>query len=421
MSKKFLFGAATAAHQVEGNNVHSDCWALEQMPDSTYKEPSLSAVDHYNKYQEDIQLLEKAGLNSYRFSIEWARIEPVKGSFDEKEIEHYREVLTYCIDHGITPVVTMHHFSSPKWLIAQGGWEDQRTIQAFADYCGYVVERLGHLMTYVCTINEANMGLQIASIAKDMMRQLEGSLQIGLNFEMPEEYKEKARKEATIFGLPPEKPVNTFLSVRTEDGDRLILKAHEAARDRMRSSCPHLKVGVTLSLYDIQTLAGGEEAAQEEWVEQFAHYLPYLQKDDFFGLQNYTRKIFGPERSLLADPDSEVTQMGYEFYPEALENVIRRVWDELKLPILITENGVATTDDTRRVEFISRATQGIKNCLDDGIPVEGYYYWSLLDNFEWQEGFSKNFGLIAVDRQTQQRLPKKSLTALGEFGRQRFF
>ena len=136
MNKKsgsFLLGAATAAHQVEGNNIHSDFWALEQMENSGYKEPSLDAVDHYNRYEEDIQLIAEAGLNAYRFSIEWARIEPEKGRFDEKEIKHYENVLKCCREHNITPVVTMHHFFSPKWLISEGGWESEITIQYFAD------------------------------------------------------------------------------------------------------------------------------------------------------------------------------------------------------------------------------------------------------------------------------------------------
>jgi beta-glucosidase len=129
----FLVGAATAAHQVEGNNIYSDFWALEQMENSRFKEPSLDAVDHYNRYEEDINLLSGAGLNAYRFSIEWARIEPDKGNFQEEEILHYKKVLEYCISKDVTPIVTMHHFSSPKWLIEEGGWESEKTVDAFTD------------------------------------------------------------------------------------------------------------------------------------------------------------------------------------------------------------------------------------------------------------------------------------------------
>ena len=127
--KGFFVGAATAAHQVEGNNIHSDYWAQEQLPHTSFTEPSGIACDHYNKYEEDIKLLADAGLNAYRFSIEWARIEPEEGKFDPAEIEHYRKVIACCKAHGVEPVVTLLHFTSPKWLIAKGGWEAESTVE----------------------------------------------------------------------------------------------------------------------------------------------------------------------------------------------------------------------------------------------------------------------------------------------------
>lgn len=417
MSKQFLLGAAIAAHQAEGNNIYSDFWALEQMENSTYKEPSLDAVDHYNRYEEDIRLLSDAGLNAFRFSIEWARIEPEKGRFEEKEIAHYRSVLECCEKYGVTPIVTMHHFSSPKWLISQGGWEDERTIEAFAKYCQYVVERLGDRLEYVCTINEANMGLQIAAVAQGIMRRMGIAPQIGMKFEMPKEIMAKKAGEAAVFGLDSAQPVNTFLSLRTPEGDILVMRAHEAARDAMKSVCPHLKVGLTLSLYDIQAQPGGEEEAEKLWAADFGHYLPYIRKDDFIGVQNYTRKLVGKDGALPTPEGAEVTQMGYEFYPEGIGHVIRHVAESLSIPILVTENGIGTDDDTRRVEYIRRAIQGVRSCLEDGLPVIGYMHWSLLDNFEWQEGYAKTFGLIAVDRVTQKRIPKPSLMYLGSLVR----
>jgi beta-glucosidase len=413
----FLIGAATAAHQVEGNNVHSDFWATEQLPHTDFAEPSLAAVDHYNRYEEDIALLAGAGLNVYRFSIEWARIEPEKGKYDENEIEHYRKVLACCGDNGVTPIVTMHHFSSPKWLISEGGWENEALVGYFKNYCVYAAERLGDLMEYVCTINEANMGLQIRSISEDMMRKMGVSLQVGLNM-MPENRKLAMREAADAFGIADPMKVHTFLSLRTDEGDRLIMRAHEAARDGMKAVCPRLKVGLTLSLYDIQTAPGGEEIARAKWNEEFRHYLPYLQKDDFLGLQNYTRKIIGADGALPPSEDAETTQMGYEFYPESLGNVIRTVAKEWKKPIIVTENGLFSADDTQRVEFLRVALEGVKRCVDDGLPVKGYCYWSLLDNFEWQLGFAKTSGLIAVERPSQKRFPKESLSVLGAYVKQ---
>ena len=147
---EFLIGTATAAHQVEGNNIYSDFWAMEQMKHSMFAEPSKDAVDHYHHYEEDIRLMAESGLNAYRFSIEWARIQPTEEEWNETEIDHYRKVLLCCHENGITPIVTMHHFSSPKWLISSGGWENPQTAELFAAYCKRVIEELGNLMEYVC-------------------------------------------------------------------------------------------------------------------------------------------------------------------------------------------------------------------------------------------------------------------------------
>ncbi len=291
----FLMGASTAAHQVEGNNVHSDFWAQEQMKKSTFVEPSLDAVDHYNRYEEDIKLMSEAGLNAYRFSIEWARIEPKNGEFDENEIKHYSDVLDCCIKYRIKPIVTMHHFSSPKWLISEGGWEEEKTIEYFKRYCVYVAEKLGHKMEYVCTINEANMGLQMAAIIRRVLKQMGVNLQVGMNFQPPKEQMEAMIEGAKVFGIDDPQKVHTFLSQRTQGGDLLIIKAHETARNAMKEKCPHLKIGVTLSLHDIQVAIGGEELAEKEWEEEFLHYLPYIKNDDFFGVQNYTREIIGED------------------------------------------------------------------------------------------------------------------------------
>ncbi len=433
LPEKFLIGAATAAHQVEGNNIHSDYWAMEHMKYANFNEPSLDAVDHYNRYEEDVRLMAEAGLNAYRFSIEWARIEPEQGKFDEKEIEHYRKVLLCCRENGIEPIVTMHHFTSPKWLIENGGWENPDTVDAFAKYCKYVVEQLGDLMHYVCTINEANMGIQVAAISERYIRQMkqkmaqmqqemqssekadgvEGTAQVGMNFNAMMANMQKQKEEnLSVFGV---ETLQTFVSARTPEGDRLVMQAHQAAKTAMKEVCPDLQVGLTLSLHDIQAQEGGEERAVKEWEDEFAHYIPYIKDDDFFGLQNYSRSLIGPDGILPNPEGAKVTQMDYENYPEALGHVIRRVYQELSLPIMVTENGIATSDDHERVEFIDTALQGVASCVSDNIPVLGYMYWSLLDNFEWQKGFSMTFGLVAVDRSTQTRYPKESLEFLGKW------
>ena len=431
LPQDFLVGAATAAHQVEGNNIHSDYWAMEHMKYGNFNEPSLDAVDHYNRYEEDIKMVAEAGLNAYRFSIEWARIEPKQGVYDENEIEHYRKVLTCCRENGVEPIVTMMHFTSPKWLIENGGWENEATVEAFKNYCQYVTEQLGDLMHYVCTINEANMGIQVAAISAryraQMMakmqrmqqggaeekKDLEGTAQVGMNFnDMMANMQKQKEENVEIFGTDT---LQTFVSARTPEGDMLVIRAHQAARAAMKAVKPELQIGLTLSLHDIQAQEGGEETAAKEWVDEFTHYVPYIKEDDFFGLQNYSRSLIGPNGILPVPEGAEITQMDYEYYPEGLEHVIRRVYEEMPMPIMVTENGIATADDTRRVAYIQTAMKGVENCIQDGIPVKGYMYWSMMDNFEWQKGFGMTFGLISVDRTTQTRTAKPSLTVPGNY------
>ena len=406
--KGFLIGAATAAHQVEGNNIHSDYWAQENLPHTSFAEPSGLACDHYHRYEEDIRLLADAGLNAYRFSVEWARIEPEEGKFDETEIEHYRRVIACCRANGVEPIVTLMHFT-----------ED------FCRYAAYVTEKLGGELRYICTINEANMGLQLAAIARRFTlmaeqaaknaKSAEGTVQVGMNFEkMMENMKYAAAENAQVFGTPQPQ---IFVSSRTAEGDRLVFRAHQAAKEAIKALYPNIRVGITLSMHDCQALPGGERFAEAAWDEEFRHYLPYIQDDDFLGVQNYTRTQYGPEGQLPCPAGAELTQMDYEFYPEALEHVLRKVREDFKGDLIVTENGVAVSDDSRRVEFIRRALKGVENCLCDGIPVKGYMYWSLMDNFEWQKGYSMTFGLIAVDRATQERRTKESLAFLGSFAK----
>ncbi len=413
----FFIGAATAAHQVEGNNTKSDCWAEEHLTHTSYAEPSGDAVDHYNRYAEDIALLAEAGLNAYRFSIEWARIEPEEGRFDPAEIAHYREVIECCRSHGVKPIVTLHHFSSPAWLITLGGWKSERTPELFARYAAHVARELLEGVEYVCTINEANMGFQIQKVMEDMMKASarEGAVQVGISTDM-EAIMAGAVEQASAFGVEPGK-VNTFVSPRTAAEEELVMRAHRAAVSAIKAVRPEIKCGLTLSLFDYQPLPGGEEQNNRLWQEDFGNYLPYIEQDDFLGVQNYSRKRVDASGALEPADGAPLTQMGYEDYPASIAGVLRRVAKHFRGELVVTENGIATSDDARRCEFLREAVAGVAACAAEGIPVKGYCCWSLLDNFEWQLGFSRTFGLIAVDRATQTRHPKESLSVLGSLAK----
>lgn len=418
--ENFLIGAATAAHQVEGNNLHSDYWVMEHLKHSDFAEPSGDAVDHYNRYEQDIRLLAQAGCNAYRFSIEWARIEPREGFFDEAEIEHYRQVLLCCRENGLTPVVTLQHFSSPAWLIAKGGWGKRHVITAFVRYAGKIAAELGDLIPYICTINEANMGLQLNKIAADMMKagkKQEGGVQVGQNMGLD--------LKAIVLGMFEKGKafhcspfaVNTFLMPRSEKKETIVMLAHQAAVGAIRAINPKIRVGLTMSLFDYQALPGGEAAAARLWQEDFGWYLPFILEDDFLGVQNYSRKIVDASGAREPAEGAPVTQMGYEDYPASIGHVLRKVAQQFPGELLVTENGISTDDDARRCRFIREAFAGVLAAKKDGVPVSGYLHWSLLDNFEWQAGYCKTFGLIAVDRNTQTRFPKQSLQVLGELNK----
>lgn len=424
----FLIGASTAAHQVEGNNTHNDCWVMENIPHTLYADRSGDAVDHYNRYEEDIRLLAQAGLNAYRFSIEWARIEPEEGKFDDSEIEHYRKVIHFCKDNGVEPMITLHHFSSPAWIISKGGWEAESVIEDFVRYCRYVIERLGKEVTFVCTINEANIRLQIADIMKRYAmaatraaetagKDAESALQMGMNFKALMEMQQlSAMETAQAFGIADPQRVHNFQSACTPQGDSIICRAHVAAREAIKEICPNLKVGLSLSFHDFQPQPGCEAVAEKEWDKEFLHYLPYIKDDDYLGVQNYTRSLIGPDGLLPTPVGAELTQAGYEYYPQGLEHVLRLAAKSFKKPLYVTENGIATDDDARRVAFIETALEGVRHCIADGLPIKGYFHWSLMDNFEWQKGYAMTFGLIAVDRENgQKRTPKPSLAYLGSW------
>lgn len=431
----FMLGAATAAYQCEGYNTHSDCWAQENMKNTTYVEKSGAAVDHYHHYKEDIKLMADAGLNTYRFSLEWARIEPEENQFDAKEMQHYKDVIQCCKDNGITPVVTLMHFSSPTWLIRKGGWDSVKTIDYFKQYVQYVMDNIGTSVPYICTINEANMKKEMmAIIQKYAMSALNSSgskssaggsstdaaasesqnntnLQVGVNTSTVSGSMSGMLKEnLQVFGTVSPK---TFLMPGTDLADQIIIKCHQEARKIIKAVSPKTQVGITLSLHDIQAKKGGELWAKKAWNDEFSHYVPYIKDDDFVGVQCYTRAIYGPKGQEDNPAGAKLTQMDYEYYPEAVEHVIRKVHDEYKGNIIVTENGIATDNDKDRIAYLNTALNGVRACLKDGIPVKGYLVWSLMDNFEWQKGFAPKFGLISVDRKTMKRTPKPSLYWLG--------
>jgi beta-glucosidase len=314
--------------------------------------------------------------------------------------------------------VTLHHFTSPRWLISQGGWENEHTPAFFARYCRHVMQELGDLLPLVCTINEANLASVIASTVEPgsldfLAAETPAPVPVGSQTTGLRAWMAQAAQQFGV-DLPHFHP---FLFARSVRARQVILAAHQQAREAIKEVNPATLVGLTLALPDLQAAEGGEERVRQVEQEIYRTYVDATVGDDFLGVQVYTRTLLGPT-GVLPDPaEAELTQMGYEFYPEALEGSLRRIARHTSLPLLITENGLATDDDTRRIEYLRRAIAGIERCLHDGLPVIGYLYWSALDNFEWMLGFEKHFGLIGVNRQTQERTVKASARFLGNVAR----
>jgi beta-glucosidase len=380
----FLWGTATSAHQVEGGNVYNDSWLAEHLPGSHYAEPSGDACDHYHRYESDIALIAGLGLGAYRFSLEWSRIEPEDGEFSRAALDHYRRMLDACHEHGLTPFLTFHHFTSPRWIAAAGGWEERRTAERFARFCERAMRHLGDLVPYACTLNEPNLGGLLHG----------------------------------VLGIPAPRPGHPvlFQNAWSPHAIEVMRAAHGLALEAIKGVRAETSVGLTVALTAWDAMPGGEAAmARLRRIAEDA-FLDDLE-GDFIGVQNYTGMRVGPDGPAEPAATAERTQMGYVFQPRALGQAIRRAVEMTGLPVFVTENGVATHDDERRVQFISRALASLESCLVDGLDVRGYFYWSLFDNFEWVFGYRPTFGLVAVDRATQERTVKPSARRLGEIAR----
>jgi beta-glucosidase len=399
----FAWGTATAAHQVEGNNVNSDYWAIEHTPRTPFVEPSGDACDQYHRYPEDIAMLARLGFNTYRFSIEWARIEPEEGHFSRAELDHYRRVLATCHEHRIAPMVTFHHFTSPRWVAADGGWDDRKTAERFARYCEHAAKYLGDMISSACTINEANLGAY---------QYLIGHARERIDPARSRWFSEAARR----IGADPNRFAPYLMCDQMKARDTM-LEAHRLAAPAIKSCGHDFPVGVTLALGDFQAAPGGEERLKKIRAECQDIFFEAARGDDFVGVQTYTRDRIGPDGLLPPEHGVERTIMGYEFWPEALEGTIRYASSIAKVPVIVTENGIAATDDSRRIEYVRRALVGVARCIKDGIPVRGYVYWSMLDNYEWNSGYRPTFGLVAVDFKTQERTIRPSARWLGEIAR----
>ena len=386
----FRWGTATAAHQVEGHLVNN--WTHHEQRNNLVQ--SGAACDHWNRWQEDFQLISELGLNSYRFSVEWSRIEPTEGTWNNDALAVYSNMVDDLLERGIRPVVTLHHFSHPQWWEAKGGFADRANAPHFVRYCERVFEVLSDRVETWVTINEptvfSSMGYTLGMFPPGR-RSLRATLRVMRN----------------------------------------LLLAHADVYLALKKIRPEVRIGIAknVTLFDpknrwspidwplARLLEWFWNGAWRSGVENGRMFFWDVSAAkgtlDFVGLNYYTHVLVGPASVSLLKmkfpkrAHEVATEFGYPMYAEGL----RRALDwlaPLGLPIEITENGVADANDTLRTEHLKRHLWVLSQAIQDGHDVRSYHHWSLMDNFEWAEGYSMRFGLHHVDFETQERTLRPS-------------
>lgn len=370
----FLWGAATSAHQVEGNNIHNDWWDWEEK----HQPPSLrsgAACDQYHLYEQDFDLIKQLNHNAHRLSIEWSRIEPSEGEFDESEIEHYKQVLKALKDRGLTVMLTLWHFTLPKWLAQKGGWENGKSVKYFDRFVKRVVPEIAEYVDLWITLNEPGVYIfetYIARVWPHSKKNWLGQIKTFLN--LTSAHKKAYKYLHSLF--PAGKPVGIANNILSFESDH----KHSITEQ------------IAVSLNDL-----------------FANHLFYIftrGSHDFLGVNYYFHIRFKDrswisQRMDMAAQTHDVSDLGWEIYPEGIFDVLTDLSDDL--PIYITECGIASTNDDRRNRFLISYLQEVARAIKAGVNVRGFFYWSLLDNFEWHLGFEPRFGLVEVDFKTQAR------------------
>lgn len=395
----FLWGVSTAAHQIEGGNRWND-WASFEAEPGRIKEGHRSgrAADHWNRVAEDVGLIRELGAGAYRFSIEWSRVEPREGGWSEAAWAHYRDEVDLLRAAGIEPMVTLLHFTLPAWLAERGGLTAEDFAERFGRFAGEAAGRLGDAVDLWCTVNEPNVQMY----------------------------------QGYVEGVWPPAVRDPELAAQAFAG---LIRGHTAAAKAVRAEDPGAEVGAAVNLIVFDpasrwSLPDWIAARQADAGFNWAFYdsiaagrilfrlagFPTIDEPleslagsaDYFGINYYRRNRVwftpgAPGLVRLEPGPGPRSDTGVEIYPEGLLRLLRRAWQRYELPIYVTENGVADADDTLRADFVRAHAHAVARAIDEGIPVRGYFHWSLIDNFEWAEGFGPRFGLYRVDYDTLER------------------
>ncbi|MDP3494983.1 MAG: family 1 glycosylhydrolase [Hyphomonadaceae bacterium] len=390
---RFLWGAATSGHQIEGNNIASDFWTLEHVRPSPFAEPSGDACDSLHRWDEDISIVHQLGLNAYRFSVEWSRIQPEQGCWSQAMLDHYSRMVDVCVSRGIAPVVTLNHFTAPGWFAAAGGWATTSAADLFAAFSEKVSRALADRVSHMVTFNEPNLALG------------------GRWSSSPPGPAYISAIEACVASAARANGSDRFVVLLAHPEPRKLIRnvvaAHVQARAAIRSVRSSLPVGLSLAIPDDVAVVANS-VIEAKRADVYGPFLDVMRDDDFAGLQTYGRDYIGTERAIPLPPSAARRPDGREWFPAAVGNAARYLHNATGKPVLITENGIDAADDAERARFIPEAIASVDAARQSGIPIIGYLHWSLLDNFEWLSGYGPKYGLVAVDRTTFRRTIKPS-------------
>lgn len=397
--KGFLWGASTASHQVEGYNHNQwSVWELQnarQLAQNADKEPkggillselenwpeiraqakdpanyiSGKAVEHYLRYREDFDIAKKLNLNSFRFTLEWSRIEPKEGVWDEAAIEHYKTYIKELNKRHLEPLLNIWHWTLPVWFADMGGFKYSHNLRYFKRFVKKVAQEFAGDVNYIITINEPNVYASFSYAT----------------------------------GEWPPGEQNPWSMVRVY---RNLVKAHKYAYRILKRANPHLMVGIAGQLANIQ--AKRPHNFGDEFITEFMRYgwnwwfiNQIMRNQDFVGFNYYFGDYY---KGLKRDnPKFPLNDLGWYMEPEGLYPLLLRVWQHYKKPIIITENGVADSKDQYREWWLEETIIAMEKALSEGVDLRGYFHWSLLDNFEWATGWWPKFGLVEVDRKNDMK------------------
>src|SRR5581483_7942389 len=401
----FLWGASTAAHQVEGNT-HNQ-WSEWELANAgrlaaTFTKrlhwlPNLAditpagtdpanyvsgrGVEHYERYREDFGILQELGMNAFRFSIEWSRVESEEGKWDEQAIVHYREYISELKKRNIEPVLTLWHWTMPLWFTNKGGFAKQANVAHFVRYARKMGELFGGELRYVITLNEPNVYTQLSYFQ----------------------------------GEWPPQGRNPLVAIRVY---RNLVQAHKAAYSALKLVCPNVQVGIAMQAGNVlpkhpNDLLARSAGSIAEYLNNWWFLDRIRRHQDFIGINYYfTHNLKGLK---LRNPENPISDLGWYMTPSLIDRLLKRVAQRYHLPVIITENGLADAHDVQRQWWLEETIGALKRALDAGVDLRGYLHWSLLDNFEWAYGWWPKFGLVDVDRTTMKRTVRPSARWLADY------